>query len=210
MRARRAGELRPRKLPSQRRSRETVAVLLEAAARVLSSQGYAGATTNRIAAKAGVSIGSLYEYFPNKDSLLVALMEAHIAEGQRILSAAADLALRPGTRLRDAVGRFVRAMIELHAHDRAMHRILFEEAPRPASIRRQIEAVEEAVIERVGAFLADHPEVVVADPHLAARVVVQTIEGLTHRWVVHGDAATDAAQADELVALCVGYLTTPR
>lgn len=62
----------PRKQPQQRRSRATVDKILAAAAQVLAEEGD-GATTDRIAARAGVSIGSLYQYFPNKDALLLEL-----------------------------------------------------------------------------------------------------------------------------------------
>ena len=67
--------------------RATVDAILAAAAQVFARHGYAAATTNRIAERAGVSIGSLYEYFSNKDALLVAILEAHIQEGEAILAA---------------------------------------------------------------------------------------------------------------------------
>src|SRR6185295_18754704 len=82
---RRADQLRPRKRPVQARSQRTVDAVLKAAAQVFTRRGYAGATTNHIAERAGVSVGSLYEYFPSKDALLVALMEAHLAEGETVL-----------------------------------------------------------------------------------------------------------------------------
>src|SRR5215472_15006616 len=66
--------LKARKAPGQARSQETVGVILEAAARILESDGLRGFNTNAIAAKAGVSIGSLYQYFPNKDSIVLALI----------------------------------------------------------------------------------------------------------------------------------------
>lgn len=210
MPTRRAGALRPRKLPSQERSRATVAVILEAAARVFASHGYAGATTNRIAAKAGVSIGTLYEYFPNKDALLVALMEAHIAEGEAMLAAAGAEALRPGRELTDAVGDLVRAMIDLHARDRALHRVLFEETPLPVPVRRRLEAVEREVAAAIATWLGSHPEVRVPDPVLAATLLVQTIEALTHRVVIHGEAAAQPQLQAEMVALVCAYLSAPR
>jgi AcrR family transcriptional regulator len=64
-----------------------VAVLLEAAARVFRRDGFR-ATTNRVAAEAGVSIGSLYEYFPNKQALLAALAERHVAVAEAEVGAA--------------------------------------------------------------------------------------------------------------------------
>lgn len=210
MRHRRSRELQPRKAPSQARSRGTVEAILTAAARIFARDGYAAATTNRIAAQAGVSIGSLYEYFPNKDALLVALMEAHIGEGQAILAAAGGEALAPGQPLRAAVARLVAAMIDLHARDRHLHRVLFEEAPLPPRLRRRLAEVEQAVARHVATYLRQHPEVTAPDPELAATVLVQAIEALTHRLVVHGDATAEAAQAEELVTLAAAYLTAPR
>jgi AcrR family transcriptional regulator len=75
MPASRAASFKPRKKPVQRRAAEAVAAILEAAARILERDGFAGYNTNAIAARAGVSIGSLYQYFPGKDALTVALIE---------------------------------------------------------------------------------------------------------------------------------------
>src|SRR4051794_7785660 len=79
--------LKPRRRPSQERSRETVDAIVEAAARVFEGHGYAAGTTNRIAERAGVSVGSLYQYFPNKDAILVALMRRHLDDGRTIVGA---------------------------------------------------------------------------------------------------------------------------
>jgi AcrR family transcriptional regulator len=66
--------VRARKMPGQARSQETVNIILEAIARILESDGLRGFNTNAIAAKAGVSVGSLYQYFPNKDAIELALI----------------------------------------------------------------------------------------------------------------------------------------
>jgi AcrR family transcriptional regulator len=71
--------LKPRKSPAQKRSAETVEAILEAAARILEKAGFAGYNTNAVAERAGVSIGSLYQYFPGKDALTVALIERETA-----------------------------------------------------------------------------------------------------------------------------------
>ncbi len=70
----------PRKPPIQKRSRETVEVILEAATQVFIQMRYSAGTTNRIAERAGVSIGSLYQYFPNKDAIPASLAERHLTE----------------------------------------------------------------------------------------------------------------------------------
>jgi AcrR family transcriptional regulator len=65
----------PRKLPTQDRSKQLVDSLLSATAKILVRLGYEGLTTNRVAEEAGVSVGSLYQYFPNKESLIAALIQ---------------------------------------------------------------------------------------------------------------------------------------
>jgi len=207
MRTRTARELRPRRSPSQRRSRDTVQAILMAAARVFATAGYAAGTTNRIADEAGVSVGSLYEYFPNKDALLLALMEAHLAEGQGIVQEAmVEIAARRPP-LREAVRHLVDAMVDLHARDRALHRVLFEEAPLPAHLRRRVADAERTIACQVAGYLRAQPEVRVPDVDLAAVVIVQTVEALTHKLVVHGERASRDALAEEMVALLTLYLT---
>ena len=71
--------LEPRKLPVQQRSRATVEEILSAAAQVFEARGYAAGTTNRIAERAGVSIGTLYQYFPSKEAIAVALLETYLS-----------------------------------------------------------------------------------------------------------------------------------
>ncbi|WP_415157143.1 TetR/AcrR family transcriptional regulator [Maritalea sp.] len=68
-------QTKPRKLPVQRRSKDVVEAILLAAGRVLVEQGYASFNTNRVAEVAGVSIGSLYQYFPSKESILMSIIE---------------------------------------------------------------------------------------------------------------------------------------
>jgi AcrR family transcriptional regulator len=205
-----AEALRPRKQPRQDRSRDTVRVLLRAAAQVFAASGYAAGTTNRIAERAGVSIGSLYEYFPNKDALLVALMEEHLREAEAILAAAAAEAVADGPDVAAVVRRFVRAMVELHARDRALHRVLFEEAPLPRRVRRQLSDLERQVAASVEAWLRAHPGVTRRDPALAAAVVVQAVEGVTHKLVVHGEREVQVGPyVEEMVALVTAYLGAP-
>ncbi|CPX14257.1 Putative transcriptional regulator%2C TetR family [Mycobacteroides abscessus] len=76
-----SSRLQPRKQPRQDRAEATRRRILEAAAHVFADFGYAAGTTNRIAERAEISIGSLYQYFPNKDAILVELMTAHTHRG---------------------------------------------------------------------------------------------------------------------------------
>lgn len=203
----RADALRPRKQPLQTRSQETVRAIVRAAAQVFANRGYAASTTNHIAERAGVSIGSLYEYFPNKDALLIALMEEHLREARAILAAAAlDAFAADG--LRASVRHFVRAMVEFHARDRALHRVLFEETPLPARIRRHLADLEQMITARVRDYLRAQPGVRRRDLGLAAAVVVHTVEGLTHKLVLYGERdAPVEPYIEEMVTLVTAYLT---
>jgi AcrR family transcriptional regulator len=98
--------LKPRKKPVQGRSEQTVAALIEAAAQVLEAAGLEGYNTNAVAQRAGVSVGSLYQYFPSKDALTVALMQrestSFFKEGERALLDSCG---------RDAVQRYIEAAV---------------------------------------------------------------------------------------------------
>ena len=201
--------LRPRKQPRQHRAWETRGRILVAAARVFARYGYAAGTTNRIAEEARLSVGSLYQYFPNKDAILVELMNAHVEEGARLVTEAfadipEDVSALP---LPALVRPFVRAALRNHAGDPALHRVLFEEAPRPASFLERMRALEADLVTRVEGLLNRHPAVGVTDRHLAAWTAVATVESLTHRYVAAHPAVLDAdGFEDELTRLVVAYL----
>jgi AcrR family transcriptional regulator len=196
----------PRKAPSQERSRLTVEAILDAAAHVFEANGYSAGTTNRIAERAGVSIGSLYQYFPNKDAVLVALTERHIEEGA---AAVAPLlaGLGPDVPLERALRDLVGAMVRAHRSRPALHRVLVEEAPRPPELRERFDALFEGAAIAVGAYLRASPEVTVDDPDRAARMVVQVVESITHSLVIHpGDDADVDAYVEETVTMLRRYL----
>jgi AcrR family transcriptional regulator len=209
--ARRQEQLRPRKRPLQARAQRTVEVVLKAAAQVFVRRGYAGATTNHIAERAGVSIGSLYEYFPSKDAILVALMEAHVREGEAVLGRAAAEVAGASPSLTETIRHLVKAMVELHGRERELHRVLFEEAPLPRPLRTLLAEMEARITDRVELLLRSQPEVTVADPALAAAIVVKTVEALTHNLVVHGERDRHYeldVYVEEIVRLVASYLTT--
>lgn len=118
----------PRKLPRQARSQATVEVLLDATAILLTAEGFAAATTTRVAEKAGVSIGSLYQYFPNREALVRALARRRDSAAQR----AVQLVLEDtrGARLETVLMRSLKAMLAFHGSDLPLHRVLVQEAPR--------------------------------------------------------------------------------
>ena len=197
----------PRKRPRQQRSRETVEAILTAGARLFGELGFGGASTNRIAEAAGVSIGSLYEYFPNKGAILVALAERRLDEMMREVQEELTAATEDEASLEELLRRFVVTMLAAHEREPDLHRAVFSEAPHPPALHACVLQMEEALAHSLEETLRTRPEVSRVDTDTAAHLVVQTTEALTHRYVHHGihDLRRDAF-ADEVVALLVGYL----
>jgi len=97
-----------RKVPRQERARATVEAILEATAQVLLDSGIEALSTNKVAKRAGVSVGSLYQYFPNIDALIIALFERHHEKMQAMLQA--HVAQSINQPIGDAIHGFVRAL----------------------------------------------------------------------------------------------------
>jgi AcrR family transcriptional regulator len=140
----------PRKLPQQDRSRLTVEAILEATTHILTQEGYDKANTNRIAERAGISIGSLYQYFPNKESLMAALIEQHSNEiAQLMESKLKNLSDAP---LEIAIPALIKAVIAAHAIDPCLHQVLSEEIPR-SERSQQVHKADERIAELLRAYL---------------------------------------------------------
>src|SRR5689334_10513065 len=124
----------PRRRPRQARAQATVEAIVKATARVLVEEGYDRASTNRIAHAAGVSIGSLYQYFPSKEALVAALVEHH----QERMRDALDLALASGSSgsLTDRARLVVRGMIAAYRVDPQLHHVLCQEVPKVGELQK--------------------------------------------------------------------------
>jgi AcrR family transcriptional regulator len=195
-----------RRRPRQDRSRHTVAVILEAAREIFDRLGYVRATTNLIAERAGVSIGSLYQYFPNKAALLAELAHEHHAEVHAVVAPALERLADRSVPLADSLRELLRDLIAIHAANPGLHRALANEVAHDKwGVRRRDEA--EAFARKVGAALNQRPDVTVVDLGTAAHLVVQTVEGIT-RWLGHeAPGHVDRrAVVDELTTMLVGYL----
>src|SRR5215469_4103599 len=173
----------PRKQASQERSRLTVEALLEATARILMEEGYDRASTNRIADAAGVSIGSLYQYFPSKEALVAAVIDRHTQETiQLIRGALFKVAMQP---VEEAVRELVKLGIDAHRVNPKLHRVLTEQVPRLGRLDN-VQAIDREAYALVRAYLDAHrDEIQVADVELAAFVCVTTVEALTHAAVIY-------------------------
>lgn len=193
-----------RKTARQLRSRETVEVILEAAARVLAAEGFEGATTNAIAQRAGVSIGSLYQYFPNKAALVRALNEQHTASVLELFRQ--RFALVAKAPLPEAVRALVAGFVEAHRVNPALHRVLVAEEAR-VNARVETRRVEGEVAALIRAFLASRAaELRPMDPSVAAFVVVQALEAITHGAVLDRPDLLGEPLVEEATRLLLGYL----
>jgi len=199
---------KPRKLASQGRSRATVDALIEATARILVKEGFDKASTNHIAEKAGVSIGSLYQYYPCKEALVAAVIDRHNQEIMQVVrGAAAEVAAQP---LEPAVRRLVAVAIEGHRVNPRLHRVLAEQLPRTGRLAN-VETFNHEAHALFRAYLEGHrDELRRVDLDLAAFVCMTSIEALTHTAVLHRSEmlSDDAVETlvDEATRLVVGYL----
>jgi AcrR family transcriptional regulator len=186
----------------------TVDALIEATARILVKDGFDKASTNRIAEKAGVSVGSLYQYFPSKEALVAAVAQRHTQALMQVVRAAlADVAALP---MEQAVRRLVAAAIDAHRVDPELHRVLAEQMPRTAkSGNTDVLSLETYALFR-GYLEAHADEFRPVDLGLATFVCVTSIEALTHTAVLdYAESLPEQAflaLVDEATRLIVRYL----
>ncbi|WP_375000121.1 TetR/AcrR family transcriptional regulator [Aeromicrobium sp. CTD01-1L150] len=159
--------------------------ILAAAARVFGENGYASTTTDHIATAAGLSVGSLYQYFPSKDAILHELAIAHIDEAD----AAIDDAIGPGAgnrTLQDWVEPLVTAVVDLHAVDPHLQRVIFDQAPRSPELVERFAASQSAAIGLIADQLREEPGLDHEDATRTALFVAALIESLTHQFIGTG------------------------
>lgn len=195
----------PRKVPTQARAAATVDAILGATAKLLAREGYDHLSTNKVAAAAGVSVGSLYQYFPSKEALVAALVERHRT---RVMGLVLDrIAAHADSSPEVAVRAIVRGIVEAHGADRALHRVLSEQIPRIGKLKALMEDIEVHAAGAVRAWIERHPRRVRhKDPAVAAFVVSHAVESVVHAGVL-GDVDVDpAVLEDEVVDLVLRYL----
>jgi AcrR family transcriptional regulator len=203
-------DTKPRKRPLQARSRATVDALLEAATQVLIRHGYEAATTARIAERAGVSIGSLYQYFPNKEALVAALIERHAAELLAVTEAAVERAR--GASFEEALRATIRAGLDAHRIDPKLHKILVEQVPRVGRMAKAMDT-SRRVTALIEALLRAHARRLRPglDPALAAYVVETALEALTHKTIIERPEVIAGEPIEqEMYRLVEGYVLAPR
>ena len=205
----------PRKSASQKRSKAMVETMLDATARVLVREGYDRASTNRIAAVAGVSVGSLYQYFPNKEALVAALVARHNREILQLIRDA--LKKVASSDLPTAMRELIKAAVDAHLVDPALHRIFAEQVPRMGQLAKIEDLQREAFLLVRNHLEERRDEISIRDLDVATSICVTTVEALTHEFVINEPDALAGGRdrfIDEVTRLILGYLmpagTTPR
>lgn len=192
-----------RKSPRQQRSRDTVARILASAAHLFDTNGYNATTTNHVAELAGVSIGSLYQYFPNKDALVVALADQHLSEAASVMAERLGELRSRQPAIPEIVHSLVAATVELNDSSR-LHTIMFDTCPRTPALTERIDTFVDAVATEVACHL-ERTQTHGGDALLRARFLVVATDAAVHRVVlpIPQGPERDAA-AGHLAGLIVG------
>ncbi|MFI1920120.1 TetR/AcrR family transcriptional regulator [Nocardia sp. NPDC020380] len=193
----------PRKTPRQQRSEYTFDAILDAAARLFHQYGYAATTTNKVAELAGVSIGTLYHYIPNKDALPYALAERHLLDGAADLLAEAAQLRSDQPPLAETVRPLISAVARLHTTQPHMHRLLYDQAPRTVTSTDKLKQFEQLLAGEV-AFHLNRLGVGGTDPGLIATLLVQAVEAQIHGVVLE---PPNGYPVDDCIETVIGFWT---
>ncbi len=183
--------LEPRKMPSQARSRKTVAAIYDAAAHVFADVGYADATTDQIAERAGISIGTLYNYFSGKEAVLYGLWEQHENEIKTIVQQVDKDIRRQGLVDRGIVLILVHLLFELVSYEKVQNRLFVSPVGLPDTIlqkRRELGLYIESTMEAV---FHDFANVRIANPKIGVHIIWAITQAVVHDYVLLSSHAID-------------------
>jgi AcrR family transcriptional regulator len=195
---------RKRRKPRQQRSRQTVEAILGAVVRILKRESAQAVTTNNIAEVAGVSIGSVYQYFPDKRAIFTSLHQRHIEEIDRLIES--TLVANAGSSLESLIRALIEAMVNAHTGDPELYQALFREVPHMA------EQTRDFPVRLHGAFrLALASRAKELRPRLdfdkAAFVVAHLVDSLSHGAMFRRPQSVSLPAAkEEAVRAILAYL----
>lgn len=177
-------------------------VIVEAATRVLAKLGWAKFTTNEVARVAGVSVSSLYQYFPSKLALAEAIRQRHLV---MVLSVLPDPDSRDSAMsLARRVAKLVEGVIAIHSTNPKLHRVLLDEVPLAA--RSSFETFEAEYLRRYQALIEDcSKQADSSGGDIAALVLAAAVEGVVHTAARHGKLDSPELKV-ELNGLVCAYL----
>ena len=192
--------IRHGRTPKQARARERVERVLAGTANELAERGYAQTTTNGIAARAGVHVPSVYQYFANKDALVAELWDRHVDRVITLLRAMlADPASAP---IEDTARRYVSAVIEMHVAQPDLLAELYAQAPKLDGVRN----LREEAIAALMPYLAHHRESLrPTQLEMAAFVLASAVEGVARQFALSPNLAV-VTLIDEVTELVTSEL----
>jgi AcrR family transcriptional regulator len=195
--------LTPRKSPRQTRSIASVEAIFEATIQVLLSDGLMGLTTTRVAHRAGVSVGTLYQYFPNKHALLFAVLERHLATLANAIEKACEDSPTKDLIAENVVGAYLKAQMAQAEVSPALYRIAME-----LDARELIDATSRRSATAIGSALSAIRGGRLHDPRLLAQMLTAalygTVPAFCHRVLSRADG--DEAKR-QLTIMFRSYLT---
>ncbi|MFT4068058.1 TetR/AcrR family transcriptional regulator [Paraburkholderia sp.] len=194
-----------RKRPQQARSRATIDAILDAAAHILGERGWTGLTTNAVAEAAGASIGSLYQYFPDKLALIDAVRRRHFDDVLEVLHAAANVETPRAVR----IATLVDGMIAVHSRHPAAHRVLLEESPRGEDSRGAHDLFGRECKKAYEVLFAANAPGAADDVCVGAQVLAGALAGAVHEAARQGQLSAPGLRR-ELIILVDAFLNAPR
>jgi AcrR family transcriptional regulator len=193
-----------RRRPTQKRARQTVEAVLDAVARLVKREGVKAVTTNRIAEVAGVSIGSVYQYFPDKRAIYLALHRRHIEQIDHLVKT--TLVEHANSSLQGLIRAIIEAMIEAHTPDSELYDLMFSEVPHRAEGTRDFSARLHGVFHLAIASRA-HELKRDRDLNKIVFIVTHMVESLSHGAVLRRPPGISLSDAkDETVRAVMAYL----
>jgi AcrR family transcriptional regulator len=198
--------LQPRKAPVQSRSKETVEAVLSAASRILVEKRWGGLSMQEVASTAGVSPGTLYQYFPDKHALVAELIE-RISVRELEFQLQRFGALPAGASLLETLGLIISGTLEFQRREGELMRALLEAVPQVGRHDLLVERVKGTAAALRGLLEQHRDEVAHDDLELVTHVLVNAVHSLTHDGVLPRPATLDdATLTRELMRLIGGYL----
>jgi AcrR family transcriptional regulator len=194
----------PRKTPIQARSTVTVEAISEATIQVLLSHGAERFTTTRVAERAGVSVGTLYQYYPNKQSLLFAVLEHHMNNvATRVEAACESACYKPlAEMIKEMVEAFVDAKMERADVSAALYRVAADVGG-PALIKRISQRSRKAI----AATLQTAPDAKSPPDKFAIDIMLAAMAGAMRSLLEAGPTSDTVRKSrEQLVLLCQSYM----
>jgi len=189
--------------PKQSRSRATYGAIVDAATRILVENDAVSINTNLVARVAGVSIGSLYEYFPNKQALVDAIALRHLEQAQAIFIKVAG-SIEGYLSKEEVVEKLVETAVLIHQDNPELHRKLSSQVVLSDSVKIREEQLKHSIVKLLSSLLS----LQTSDPMLVAQLLFDCVDAVVHKWYIdeQGKNVDKAVLKAQLVLMLNAYV----